>query len=193
MNLPEDFLEARRSELDPRIPPADGPRAVLRARMARQTDPVRYWLPVVTALALAVLLLFARSSGDRAEPRPSLTPGETRAVKVTDLCGVASPEPRAIPASLRQQVFRRYGISPARPDAYEIDYLITPELGGAESIGNLWPEPYSAAWNAHVKDELEERLHGMVCSGQIDLATAQREIAVDWIGAYKKYFHTNRP
>jgi hypothetical protein len=44
-----------------------------------------------------------------------------------------------------------------------------------------------------VKDELEERLHQMVCSGDLDLPTAQREIASDWIAAYKKYFHMDAP
>jgi len=44
-------------------------------------------------------------------------------------------------------------------DAYEVDFLMTPELGGAASIHNLWPEPYfETRWNAHVKDDLEERL-----------------------------------
>ena len=33
----------------------------------------------------------------------------------------------------------------------------------------------------------------MVCGGQLYLAAAQHEIAVNWIAAYKKYFHTNRP
>jgi hypothetical protein len=33
----------------------------------------------------------------------------------------------------------------------------------------------------------------MVCSGQLDLATAQREISQDWVAAYKKYFRTNAP
>jgi hypothetical protein len=197
MNLPDDFLEARRKELDPLIPAAEGPRAQLRARLTRQPDRVLLWLPVAGVLALTVFLLFMRefppTSGDRAIPSASLTPGETRPVRVSDICSVHPPEARTIPASVRQEVFERYGISPAKPDAYEIDYLITPELGGADSIDNLWPEPYASAWNAHVKDALEERLHGMVCSGQIDLATAQREIAADWIGAYKKYFHTNRP
>ena len=28
---------------------------------------------------------------------------------------------------------------------------------------------------------------------QLDLATAQREIATNWIEAYKKYFHTDQP
>jgi hypothetical protein len=33
----------------------------------------------------------------------------------------------------------------------------------------------------------------MVCGGQLDLSTAQRDISTDWIAAYKKYFHTDRP
>ena len=80
------------------------------------------------------------------------------------------------------------------PRDYEVDYLITPALGGADDIRNLWPESYGAVvWNARVKDALEDRMRELVCSGQLDLATAQREIASDWIGSYKKYFHTERP
>jgi hypothetical protein len=48
-------------------------------------------------------------------------------------------------------------------------------------------------WNAHVKDQLEDRLHEMVCRGDVDLATAQRDISTDWIAAYRKYFHADRP
>jgi hypothetical protein len=44
-----------------------------------------------------------------------------------------------------------------------------------------------------VKDDLEEHLHEMVCSGKLDLSTAQCDIATDWIAAHKKYFHTDRP
>jgi len=32
-----------------------------------------------------------------------------------------------------------------------------------------------------------------VCLGNLDLSTAQREIATNWIDAYKKYFHTEAP
>lgn len=77
---------------------------------------------------------------------------------------------------------------------YELDYLITPELGGAPTRQNLWPERYgSRVWNAHVKDQLEALLPRMVCEGSLNLATAQRDIAADWIAAYKKYFHTGEP
>jgi hypothetical protein len=150
---------------------------------------------------VACLALFAvyerglsRRPRDISEPKNSLTPGETRRVTLDDVC-TAPPEQTAatLPVSVRQQVFREYGIRDVRANAYEVDYLITPELGGASSIRNLWPQPYSATWNAHVKDELEDRLHGLVCSGQVDLATAQREISRDWIAAYKKYFHTDKP
>jgi hypothetical protein len=67
-------------------------------------------------------------------------------------------------------------------------------IGGATDVRNLWPEPYyDTAWNAHVKDQLEERLHEMVCRGDVDLATAQQDISKDWIAAYRKYFHTDHP
>ena len=69
-----------------------------------------------------------------------------------------------------------------------------PALGGGDNIRNFWPQPYGApVWNAHVKDALEDRLHDLVCSGELDLATAQRDIARDWTAAYKKYFMTDSP
>ena len=95
---------------------------------------------------------------------------------------------------MRQEVFQEYRIVNARASDYEIDYLIAPGLGGADDIHNLWPQPFtSRTWNAHVKDALEERLHQLVCSGNLDLHTAQSDISSDWIAAYKKYFRTERP
>jgi len=77
---------------------------------------------------------------------------------------------------------------------YEVDYLITPELGGADDIKNLWPQPCTAKnWSAYTKDDLEDRLHELVCSGKLELSAAQHEIATDWIGAYKKYVQRGNP
>jgi hypothetical protein len=114
---------------------------------------------------------------------------------MSEVCSMAHEDVvREVSDSMRQEVFREYGIMNARAGDYEIDYLIAPGLGGAENLQNLWPEPYrSQTWNAHVKDALEERLHQLVCSGDLDLHTAQHEVAADWIAAYKKYFHTDRP
>jgi len=33
----------------------------------------------------------------------------------------------------------------------------------------------------------------MVCEGKIDISTAQHEMPSNWISAYKKYFHADRP
>jgi hypothetical protein len=128
-------------------------------------------------------------------PNKDLTPGATLHVTRAEVCRAAGPvETHPIPASMRQKVFQEYQTPESHAAEYEVDFLITPGLGGADDIKNLWPEPYtSTVWNAHVKDALEDRLHDMVCSGQLDLATAQRDIATDWISAYKKYFHTQSP
>lgn len=128
-------------------------------------------------------------------PDRSLTPGATRRVTLSDVCSMAHEDVvREVPTSLRQAVFHEYKILNARADDYEIDFLIAPGLGGVEDIHNLWPEPYtSSEWNARVKDTLEEHLHQLVCAGEVDLSTAQNDIAENWIAAYKKYFHTDRP
>ena len=195
-----DFVKAYREDLDPQLPPIAGPRAMLRERLENARPQRLHWMPVAASVMAACLVVVAmyergmlRRASDPVVPKSTLTPGETRNVSIDDVCRGSADETSTVPASVRQAVFQEYGIRGARTSAYEVDYLITPELGGASSIRNLWPQPYSTVWNAHVKDELEARLHGMVCAGQVDLTTAQREISQDWIGAYKKYFHTDRP
>jgi hypothetical protein len=91
-------------------------------------------------------------------------------------------------------VFHEYGVPISRRSAYEVDFLITPGLGGSDDMRNLWPEPYgSTVWNAHIKNQLETHLHGLVCAGDLPLSEAQAEIAGNWITAYKRYFHTDKP
>src|SRR5262249_28241155 len=90
--------------------------------------------------------------------------------------------------------YAAYGITSHQPREYEVDHLISLELGGSNSIKNLWPQSYlTQPYNAHVKDVLENKLHKMVCDGTIDLRTAQREIATNWIEAYRKYVRADIP
>jgi hypothetical protein len=71
---------------------------------------------------------------------------------------------------------------------YEEDHLISLELGGSpKAEANLWPEPYNSPEGARVKDQVENRLHSLVCSGAVSLATAQRAIASNWWVAYQTY------
>lgn len=212
-----DFARAHHAEFDKQLPPDAGPRALLLARLGESSSETRmpWWqrafpfsprLPQVAVAGVALLtiatgIFWLRHSSHRelfdaeTAPNRNLTPGVTRSVTMSEVCAVPQEEVvQDVSISLRQQVFQEYGITNPRPEDYEIDYLIAPRLGGTADIRNLWPEPYRArVWNARVKDALEERLHEMVCNGQLDLHTAQQSIATDWIAAYQKYFHTNKP
>jgi hypothetical protein len=65
--------------------------------------------------------------------------------------------------------------------AYELDHLIPLELGGAPAaVANLWPEPWNGTFGAHRKDTVENHLHARVCAHRMQLADAQRAIAIDW-------------
>ncbi|MBV9850738.1 MAG: hypothetical protein JO250_13780 [Armatimonadetes bacterium] len=141
------------------------------------------------------VLLPDQQTGAPLEPDPRMTPGDTLDVTVQDICVPGyTQKVRNVPQEVKRQVYAEYGITSHRPGEYEVDHLISLELGGSNSVKNLWPQSYETQpWNAHVKDDLENKLHEMVCSGQLDLATAQHEIATDWIAAYKKYFHTDQP
>jgi hypothetical protein len=215
----KDFVHVYHEDLDPLLPSPAGPRALLKARLAEMTAEMpstpqswrvrwfegpnpRYAAAAVFLAVLGLLIYLRPGFGSRqglrvvpvSFPEPSLTPGVAAAVNRDQICRSTGPKNRIVPASLQRRVFEEYGISGAEPRAYEVDYLITPALGGADDIRNLWPQSYSSAvWNARVKDALEDRLHDLVCDGRLDLVTAQRDISSDWIAAYKKYFETDRP
>jgi 5-methylcytosine-specific restriction endonuclease McrA len=126
-------------------------------------------------------------------PDSNLTPGATLDVTKDDICTPGySKKVRDVPTSVKKQVYQKYNI-PYTPSQYEVDHLISLQLGGSNNVRNLWPESYNIYWNAHVKDALENRLHAMVCNGTISMQEAQKEISTNWIDAYKKYFHTEMP
>jgi hypothetical protein len=128
-------------------------------------------------------------------PDPKLTPGDVFDATLRDICTPGySRKVRAVPRSLRNEAYRKYGITSPNPGDYQIDHLIPLCLGGSNSIRNLWPQSYrTSPWNAHVKDRLERRLCNLVCAGKVDLKTAQYEIATDWIKAYQKYIAESPP
>lgn len=199
-----EFVRLHRDGTSSPLSSAEGPAALLRAKLSEQHSTSWPAFSVMRSCAALLALVAAGlwitgKPGTIVEaspvPRTDLTPGATTAITAGEACQAAPSQfNRDVPVALQEAVFREYGIRNPRPRAYEVDYLITPELGGANDIRNLWPEPYyTPVWNAHVKDALEERLHDMVCSGAIDLATAQHDLSTDWIAAYRKYFRTNRP
>ena len=120
-------------------------------------------------------------------PTHTLTPGRvlTRRASVVCRSGYASSV-RDVPESESDAVYARYGVVHV-PYAHEVDHLVSLELGGSNAIGNLWPEPYAGRWGARTKDVLENRLHELVCDGQLSLARAQRLEAGDWVAGYRRF------
>lgn len=106
--------------------------------------------------------------------------GYTRSIRPTE----------AYTERLKRRQIVEYGYSDRRLRDYEEDHLISLELGGSpDDPRNLWPQPHHVVggWGSYAKDRLENRLHTLVCRGRLPLAQAQREIAGDWIGAYRRY------
>jgi hypothetical protein len=89
----------------------------------------------------------------------------------------------------RDSIFREYGL-PVRSygRSYEVDHIVSLELGGSNDPANLYPEAAAPAPGYHVKDRLENRLHALVCAGQFPLGVAQRDIARDWVALYRQVY-----
>src|SRR5580704_1476035 len=96
---------------------------------------------------------------------------------------------------IKRERMTAYGVSDQPAADYELDHLIPIEMGGATEVKNLWPQPALPVPGFHEKDKLEGQydghsvagLHGLVCSGQMDLATAQRAFSENWYAAYEQY------
>jgi hypothetical protein len=168
--------------------------------MALEVGPApRNWSVAWVGLAVVVLgvgvFWFGRPGEASSLPRADLTPGAAKTFLAADVCALPVGEiDKAVPGELARLTFARYGMKEPKAGQYEVDYLISPSLGGAADVRNLWPQPYAQGrWNARVKDALEDHLRREVCAGRMELQTAQAAIAKDWIAAYRKYFGAQTP
>jgi uncharacterized protein YceK len=93
---------------------------------------------------------------------------------------------RNVPTSEKNQAYAEYGITHHSSGQYEVDHLVSLELGGSNDISNLWPEAASPKPGFHEKDKVENYLHDQVCSGAISLQQAQTEIATNWLAVYNQ-------
>lgn len=96
---------------------------------------------------------------------------------------------RHVNESQKKRICAEYSQMDGCPGSgFEIDHLISIELGGANSDANLWPQPVDAKdlVGFHEKDKVENALHRKVCSGEISLPAAQQCIARDWYACAKK-------
>ena len=154
-----------------------------------------------STITLPVLALLASLACAADLPDPDKTPGVVRTdISDAKICTVKwGLDARHVSESMKAKVFSNYGFTgnqdpkctvDARGRHCEIDHLISRELGGADDIRNLWPQPYGTSpWNAQLKDKLENHLHKEACDlHSITLRQARKMIRDDWRVAYRKYY-----
>jgi hypothetical protein len=125
---------------------------------------------------------------DAALPDPKLTPGDTfPGVTADDVCTPGwSREHRNVTESMRDEVYAEYARSRG-PGCCEVDHLVPLELGGSNDLKNLWPQPDDPRPGDAEKDQLENELHHLVCSGKMPLVDAQKCVESNWVLCWEKY------
>lgn len=90
-----------------------------------------------------------------------------------------------VTVAMEQEVFARYRLPWSRRGEFKIDHLIPLELGGADTVDNLWPQSVRVRpYGADRKELLTEVLLQKIRSGKITVAQAREEISRDWIDAF---------
>lgn len=132
---------------------------------------------IITPIPVLIWLL---SISAMITPNALYTPGVVRPLTRSQICSIKwGKDRRHVTESMKRQVAANYHIprTSIRPsgqgECCEFDHLIPRELGGADDVRNLWPQPW---FDAHIKDKTENDLHVMVCNGIISLKFAQDEM-----------------
>jgi hypothetical protein len=128
-------------------------------------------------------------------PDPNCTPGAINPTLTVDVLRdpnfrTACVRSHATTESQKASTYALYGIphpsnNTGASQTCELDHLISLELGGADTLDNIWPQcgPSGATLSQRFfkeKDGVENYLARLVKDGQIDLSEAQRGIATDW-------------
>ena len=94
---------------------------------------------------------------------------------------------RKLGAQATSEIYAEYGVP--RKNANEIDHIVPLDLGGSNDAANLFPQAAAnPSSGLRAKDALENRLHELVCAGEMKLGAAQRAIARDWVSLYRKVY-----
>jgi hypothetical protein len=120
-------------------------------------------------------------------PDPDCTPGAifSSATK-EDICTSGySAKVRNVSVKTKKEIYAEYGIAYPPQEKYEVDHLISLELGGSNDISNLWPQVASGQLNSHQKDKVENYLHKQICNGSMSVSEAQFLMAQNWVKIYE--------
>ncbi len=122
------------------------------------------------------MLTAALHAGDSMLPDPKLTPG--RIAK-------SAQDREPVTDETERRVFRLYQIPWRRRPEFKIDHLIPRELGGADTIDNLWPQSINIKpYNARRKEFLTRYVLNLIAANKMTLDQAQKEMQEDWIACF---------
>jgi hypothetical protein len=139
------------------------------------------FIPATAFATYGVQIRTEKCTANQVLPDSACTPGAIFPVATSTICVTGyTSKVRDVPLSLKKQVFKEYGISYDLHSNYEVDHLISLELGGSNDISNLWPESYLINRGSRTKDSFENYLHDQVCKGNMSLVEAHRQISTDW-------------
>lgn len=111
---------------------------------------------------------------------PKLTPGVVdNNLNAKVLCAGLFPSKlrRTATSTEKRSVYVAYGIPPIKRILYRLDDIVPLELGGVNTVGNLWPQ---SILDSFAKDKHENRIKKLVCSGQMTLLEAQKYFLDNW-------------
>jgi hypothetical protein len=117
---------------------------------------------------------------------PACTPGDI--IKTATKAEICAPgyagKVRNVPQSVKNLAYSSYGILSHKTGTYEVDHLVSLEIGGSNDISNLWPEIATPKPGFHEKDKVENYLHAQLCKGAMTLNQVQVAIATNWLAIY---------
>lgn len=153
-------------------------------------QPLRFWAPPAGKSCKPI------QKGAYLLPDPKCTPGAVNPTLtltvLKDKTYSTGPcvRDKATSASRKSDTYGWYDlVSPpgntGKTQTCEKDHLISLELGGSDTLDNIWPQcgPDNTVLNQRnfkQKDMVENYLAAQVRSGAVDLGTAQHGIASDW-------------
>ena len=125
-------------------------------------------------------------SANQILPDSACTPGAVLTTDTAVVCKVGYTKTvRDVSTATKKKVFAEYGIPYSQHGNYEVDHLISLEIGGSNDISNLWPENSKITDGSLTKDKFENYLHTQVCAGKMTIQEAQKEISANWLSYYQ--------
>jgi len=126
---------------------------------------------IIASATLAVALAAGSAHAGDARPDPTLTPGVVATSDPAVICALEPPRPsRSEWLALKRAAMRAYGIPWSQRGAYQLDHLVPRALGGADTLANLWPQPWP---EARRKDAFDIEVRLGLCVTQMQTSTSR--------------------